>query len=583
MTDVFISYARSTASHAHQVADALRALGYGVWRDDELPAHRAYAEVIEEQLRAAKVVVVIWSAEAAKSHWVRAEADAARASGALVQLSVDGVKPPMPFNQIQCVNLTGWTGDLDAPGWRTVVASIAELIEGAAPREEVPAPVRKLAICVLPFVNMSGDPEQEYFSDGVSEDIITDLSKVSALFVIARNTAFTFKGKSVDVPQVARLLNVSHVLEGSVRKAGSRVRITAQLIDGASGGHMWAERWDRDLTDIFALQDEMSEAIVGAVKLRLLPEEKKAIERRGTTNPDAYNLYLMARQQHVSGNQGDQRREEAIIRLCHRAAEIDPTYARAWSLIALAQTSLHFRYGREGDDGLAAAERALELDPDLAEPHTVRARHLGEQGRYDEAGAEIAIGLDLDPESYDVNLSAGYVAFRQGRFDDAIRFYDKAAALAEADYHATGTMLSCCSAIGDHEGVERAARMTLARAEAAVARDQSNGSAMGFAAVALAVLGQSDRAKAWIERALLIDPDNLNMRYNFVCAMCVHLEDPAAALDLMGPLLATTTLTWLNHIRIDPDLAAIRGHPRFQAMITAAETRLAQASVVNAS
>ena len=163
---------------------------------------------------------------------------------------------------------------------------------------------------------MSGDVEQEYFSDGISEDIITDLSKVSALSVVARNTAFTFKGKSVKVPEVARELGVSHVLEGSVRKAGGRVRITAQLIDGAAGDHVWAERYDRDLTDIFALQDEISEAIVKALKLKLLPEEKAAIEQRGTDNVDAYNLYLMARSYYVTGNQGDPR--QAFGRPWHR-------------------------------------------------------------------------------------------------------------------------------------------------------------------------------------------------------------------------------------------------------------------------
>src|SRR6185295_18869953 len=159
----------------------------------------------------------------------------------------------------------------------------------------------KLSICVLPFANMSGEAEQEYFSDGISEDIITDLSKVSALGVIARNTAFQFKGRSVDVPQVARQLKVSHVLEGSVRKAGGKVRITAQLIDGATGEHVWADRYDRDLEDIFAIQDEISKAIVGALKLKLLPEEKKAIEQRGTTSAEAYNLYLLARQYWVTG------------------------------------------------------------------------------------------------------------------------------------------------------------------------------------------------------------------------------------------------------------------------------------------
>ena len=150
---------------------------------------------------------------------------------------------------------------------------------------------RKLSICVLPFANMSGDAEQEYFSDGISEDIITDLSKVSALAVISRNSAFMYKGKHVDLPKVARELKVSHVLEGSVRKSGGRVRITAQLIDGATNDHVWAERYDRDLNDIFALQDEISEAIVKALKLKLLPEEKKAIEQRGTESVEAYNLY----------------------------------------------------------------------------------------------------------------------------------------------------------------------------------------------------------------------------------------------------------------------------------------------------
>ncbi|HWY16187.1 MAG TPA: TIR domain-containing protein [Rhizomicrobium sp.] len=578
--DIFISYARSTAAQARNVADALQTLGYRVWRDVELPPHRTYAEVIEERLGSAKAVVVIWSPDAVQSQWVCSEANRGRAEGKLVQITVDGARLPMPFDQIQYADLTGWTGAADAPGWRKVVASVADLVA----RSDTPAvqraspshPVaRPHAICVLPFVNMSGDVEQEYFSDGISEDIITDLSKVSALSVIARNTAFTFKGKAVDIPQLARQLNVSHVLEGSVRKAGSRVRITAQLIDGAAGDHVWAERWDRDLVDIFALQDEISEAIVGAVRIRMLPEEKRAIERRATHNPDAYNLYLMARQQYVGGNLGDFRREEAIIRLCRKAIEIDARYARAWALLALAQTSLHFRYGRAGEDGLAAAEQALVLEPDLAEPHAVKARHLSEQGRNKEAFAEIAIAVHLDPESYEVNLAAGDVNFRERRFEDAIRHYEKAADSMEADYHCTGILESCFAAIGDEDGVRRAARMTLARAEQAVAQDKSNGSAMGFAVVALAFLGETERAREWIDRAVLIDPDNLNMRYNFACALCVHLDNADAVLDLLRPIFATTTITWVNHMKIDPDLDAIRGDPRFAAMVSAAETRLA--------
>ena len=203
-----------------------------------------------------------------------------------------------------------------------------------SPTASVPRERQRLSVCVLPFANMSGDPEQEYFSDGITEDIITDLSKVSALAVVSRNTAFTFKAKHIDVAQVARQMKVSHVLEGSVRKSGNRVRITAQLIDGATDSHLWAERFDRNLDDIFALQDEIAEAVVKALKLQLLPAEKQAIEQRSTTNPEAYKLYLMARQYNATGNS---RHRDITVRLCQRAVEIDPEYARAWALLAISQ------------------------------------------------------------------------------------------------------------------------------------------------------------------------------------------------------------------------------------------------------
>src|SRR5947209_11934780 len=367
MSDVFISYARADEQQAKRVADALRTDGYAVWRDDELPAHRAYADVIEERLKSADAVVVLWSADAAKSQWVRAEADAARSAGNLIQVSLDGSVPPLPFNQIQCADLNGWSGEADAPGWRKLVKSVQALAPKVVAESSGRPRRQQVCVCVLPFQNMSGDAEQEYFSDGISEDITTDLSKVSALGVIARNTAFTFKGQSVDVCEVAKKLGVSHVLEGSVRKAGGRVRINAQLIDGTSGDHVWAERYDRDLTDIFALQDEISQAIVAALKLRLLPEEKKAIGQRGTSSVEAYNHFLMARQQYFATSETDSRRNQAIIRLCRKAIEIDRDYADAWALLALAQTLLFFNGIPDNSDGLEAADRALALNPDLAE------------------------------------------------------------------------------------------------------------------------------------------------------------------------------------------------------------------------
>jgi adenylate cyclase len=553
--------------------------------DPEIDAGQQFDDQIEAELKAARAVLVVWTPTSVTSRWVRGEAREAADRGTLVPVRFENASLPMDVRAIHTTELDGWGEDPASAAFQSLLRALGAMIarQSAPPAREAganPAPSitpPRLAICVLPFANMSGDPEQEYFSDGISEDVITDLSKVSALAVASRNSAFMYKGKQVDVPKVARELKVSHVLEGSVRKAGGRVRITAQLVDGLTNDSVWAERYDRDLNDIFTLQDEISQAIVKALKLKLLPEEKKAIEQRGTDNVDAYNLYLMSRQHYATGNEYDVRRNEAIIRLCRRATEIDPGYARAWALMALGQMLVRFTNGGQGDDGMTAAERALALDRNLAEAHAVKARILSEGGRHDDASAEIEVALRLDPESYEVNRAAAYLRFRQKRLHESIRHFEKALALMETDVSSANMLMTCYLAVGDDEAARRAAQITLERAQRTLAQDPSNGAAMGFCCYALALLGQAESAKGWMSRALLIDPDNVNMRYNFACALTTHLQDVDAAIELLGLLFEKISIGLLNHAKADPDLDPLRGDPRFQAMVTAAEARLATA------
>ena len=582
MSDVFVSYARSTEPQAREVAEALQAGGYQVWRDDELPAHRAYGDVIEERLKAAKAVIVLWSAEAAKSQWVRAEADAARGAGTLVQVSIDGTVPPMPFNQIQCADLQDWRGDPRAAGWRKILGSVAALAgTGQATTTDHRQSSRDVSVCVLPFANMSGDPEQEYFSDGISEDITTDLSKVSALEVIARNTAFTFKGQSVDVCEIARKLGVSHVLEGSVRKAGNRVRITAQLIDGRSGGHIWAERFDRELTDIFAIQDELSTAIVDSLKIKLLPEERRAIENRGTANADAYNLFLMARQYWIDGDFGESGRERRVIRICERATQIDPDYAQAWALMGLAQANLRYAYTGHEDcnDGLAAADHALALDPTIAEAHLPRAWHFAMLDRDEDAKAEIETALRLNPDSWEANKEAARVYYRQGRVEDATRHLEKATALADGDFHSRGMLSALYVAQGDMERARECAVKLIEQVEAALERAPDNGAALAYGALSFAAVGNSERAREWIDRALLLDPDNMYMRFNLAWPVLIFFKDKEAALELLRPALAKAGKTLISLAEADRNLDALRDDHRFQEMLAGAKARLKRGSV----
>jgi adenylate cyclase len=584
MADVFVSYARADKALVAPLVAAIEHHGWSVWWDPEISPGQEFDNLITAELAAASAVVVVWTPTSVGSRWVRGEARDAADRGVLVPARLGDARLPLDVRAIHTIDLDGWGGDPASRPCQDLMRALETTIGrparagstgavGSRPSTSAAAP--QLSICVLPFSNMSGEPEQEYFSDGISEDIITDLSKVSALAVTARNTAFTFKGKHVDVAQVARQLKVTHVLEGSVRKAGQRVRISAQLIDGATGSHVWAERYDRDLNDIFALQDEISQAIVGAMKLKLLPQEKQAIGHRGTSNAEAYKFCLMARQQYLGGI-NDARRLDAVIRLCRRAVELDPNYPHAWALMAAAQRVGTY-FGQHTDSGLVAAERALALDSNLAEAHAARAGALLADGDNEGALEEVETALALDPESWDVNREAARLHYRLRNFDKAIQYFEKAAACLDTDWSSCNMLISCYAAVGNEAAANDAARRTLAIAEQVVLTEPSNGDVMAGAVGALARLGSVERAKEWAERALLLDPDNLNMRYNIACTVITDIKDTETALAMLGPYLAKIGREGFLWLKSDPDLDPIRSDPRYLSMINDAEARLGTA------
>jgi adenylate cyclase len=378
----------------------------------------------------------------------------------------------------------------------------------------------------------------------------------------------------VNVCDVARKLGVTHVLEGSVRKVGERVRINAQLIDGSSGGHVWAERFDRDLTDIFTIQDEISNAIVAALKLKLQPAEKKAIAKRRTQSAEAYNYYLLARQYWVTGNHGDARREERVMRICGRAVEIDPYYADAWALLAIAQSSLCYGFGRDVDDGFAAANAALSIDPDIPQARLPIVKRHQQRGNREKAAAEMEAAIKLGPDSWEVNKEAGRFYLFERDIPTATKHYEKATELMEGDFHAWAMLSTCYLALDDRAKLKHAAEMMVKESQLAVKEDPSNGAALGILAGGYALLGEEARTREWIDRALLVDPDNLNMRYNFACILSAFLADKDGAIRMLE---STIPMAGPLQVRIavsDTDLDCLRDDPRFVKMMSDAMKRV---------
>lgn len=575
MSEIFVSYARADRDLVEPLVRALETRGHQVWWDPEITPGDDFEALIADRLAKASAVIVIWTENSVGSRWVKGEARDAADRGVLAPVTFGKVRLPIDFRAIHSTALDDWSGDPRSEAFASLCRSLDAKLSLSASKPSATAnnstDEPAISICVLPFSNMSGDPEQTYFSDGVTEDIITDLSKISALSVVSRNTAFSFKGQSVDLKSVGRQTKASHILEGSVRKAGNRVRITAQLIDASNDAHLWAERYDRNLDDIFALQDEISEAVVGALRLTLLPEEKRALEQRSTSNPEAYKLFLMARQFWLLDNE---RNNEVVVRLCKHVVQLDPDYAQAWATLALAQWNLFAQTNLNITEHEHAAMRALELGPHLADSHAAVAAAKRSKGDFTGGLEACHAALEIEPRSYIANRMAGLCCMGLRRYDDAISYFETATDVWDTDFTAAAFISQCYEAMGNEKQIQMAAKKTLERIESVVTKEPGHSRAIGLGVCALVTLGERERAIEWTTRARLIDPENVNLQYNLACAMSL-LGEIDDALEIIENVIAQASPGMMTWIEEDSDLDPIRETEKFRQIISAAQTRFA--------
>jgi TolB-like protein/Tfp pilus assembly protein PilF len=452
-----------------------------------------------------------------------------------------------------------------APSQRTPDAStfleeLRTLRSGVAPSEK-----KMPSIAVLPFANMSNDPEQSYFCDGIAEDIINDLTRIEGLRVAARTTSFAHRAASGDIREIGNQIGVDSVLEGSVRKAGNRLRITAQLIDVSNGYHIWSERWDRELADVFAIQDEIAQATVKALRVTLTPKDKQVLGKPETTDLDAYDLFLQGR------SLFHQAHERALgeARFCFQAAiDRDPNYARAYALLSLAGVFSAQFFHTEGimERSIAAADRALELDPQISEAHTAKGFAFVLLKRHDDAEKEFIEALRLNPDGYDENYFFGRLRFEQKRWTDVIPLWEKAIETDPTDFQCACLVITCYREIGASAEKKREVQeRAVERVTKYVARHPATARAYYLGSGALFELGRREEALKWVDRALQLEPNDGGVHYNLACTLAVGGERERAIDHVERAVdLGFVGISWLS---VDPDLESVRDDPRFKAAV----------------
>lgn len=421
------------------------------------------------------------------------------------------------------------------------------------------------SIAVLPFVNMSGDKENEYFSDGISEEILNLLVKLPQLQVASRTSSFMFKDKEISIPEVAAQLGVSTVLEGSIRRAGDRVRITAQLIEVSTDSHLWSETYDRQMDDVFAIQDDIAHSITNALEMTLTPKERRSIQYVATDNVRAYDFYLRGRSYMYTMTRQDY---QYAIRMYKQAIDLDAMYALAYAGIADAYSHL-YRYVNASqenvDMAVEASEKAIALDPDSAEARASRGLAMFISENYTEAEAEFTRAISQNANLFEAYYYFGLACSSQGKFEQAVELYKKAMEMNPADYQSPIFLAQACASLGRRHEEMKARLSSLDLIQRHLEMNPHDTRALYVGANQLCNVGEYDKGLELANRALSPNEKEPVVLYNVACFYAMK-GDPEEALDLLERAVDNGwgDLAWL---KTDSDLDSLRDDARFKAIL----------------
>ena len=448
------------------------------------------------------------------------------------------------------------------PSINDVVSLLAALEKGATGMDKE---TKEASVAVLPFVNMSSDRENEYFSDGLAEELINSLLKIEGLHVASRTSSFAFKGKNLDIRQIADKLNVGTILEGSVRKSGNKLRITAQLIKASNGFHLYAETFDRELQDVFEIQNEIAHSIAKVLRPVLTSQDKKSLSQLPTSSLEAYDYVLRGRPLFYQFQRTGFTR---ALKLFLRATELDPGYAVAYAWAANCY-SLLYTWFDPSPDYLDAAEKnslkALELDPELSEGHVARGMVLYNKKEFEKAQEEFEKAVQLKPGLFEASYLYARLCFALGQFDKAAELAHQAARLRPEDYNAPCLLGMIYTEQNKPAEREQAYRKTLENVHRSLELFPEDMRALYMGATAAISLGENELGLEWAERISAAHPQETMTLYGVACASAL-LGQTEKAIECMEEAIQFGTIQkkWLEH---DPDLRSIREHPRFKALL----------------